>query len=75
MYRESLSLPRAINKLRKEVPKAIVEGSNHPGACRCDICLQWWILMGPEEDEGGNPVYGPFTEAEIEAGKQIYAQE
>lgn len=48
-------------------------GSNHPYTCKCEVCLKWWIQVGPEieeEDEEGNPTkwnWGPFTEEEINA--------
>lgn len=28
--------------------KRFDEASNHPYACRCAICKEWWRLMGPE---------------------------
>lgn len=42
-------------------------GSSHPYTCRCEVCLNWWVMMGPEDL--ANPTYGPFTEAEIEAAR------
>ena len=46
-------------------------GSAHPFTCRCSICREWWIAMGPEnadeeDDLGYEPKYGPFTKEEIE---------
>jgi hypothetical protein len=26
------------------------EASNHPYECRCDLCREWWELMGPERE-------------------------
>lgn len=41
--------------------------SSHPYDCRCDICLQWWVLMGPEDKGDGEWSTGPFTIAEYRA--------
>lgn len=35
-------------------------GSDHSYDCRCEVCRQWWIAMGPDGDS-----YGPFTRDEI----------
>lgn len=40
-------------------------GSRHGGRCRCETCLRWWVLMGPDGGEPGQ--YGPFTRAEVVA--------
>ena len=41
--------------------------TNHRYGCRCDTCKRWWKLMGPEDyDENGKPLYGPFSQEEIE---------
>ena len=37
--------------------------SNHSYLCRCDLCLAWWALMGPNGGEPGK--YGPFSRAEV----------
>lgn len=26
------------------------EASNHPYECKCEICKEWWKLMGPERE-------------------------
>lgn len=31
--------------------KRFAEASNHPYACRCPICLDWWALVGPEPED------------------------
>lgn len=60
-----------LNELAKALPEekrtAIVEGSNHPYTCCCDICLQWWVAMGPEPLDDGIWGFGPFTWEEFEA--------
>lgn len=38
------------------------EASTHMFNCRCEICRQYWELVGP--DESGS--YGPFAREEIE---------
>ncbi len=48
-------------------------GSSHHFRCRCETCLQWWKLMGPENAEQIGmpdyvPEYGPFTPEEVERG-------
>ena len=53
------------------VHDSVLEGSNHPYACRCATCLQWWVNCGPE-DAGDYWSFGPFTQAEYEAaGGQV----
>lgn len=53
-----------------------MEASNHPGSCRCDICLEWWVQMGPDEDSQGEPSFGPFTKEEfLAAGGTIPTEE
>jgi hypothetical protein len=47
--------------------------SEHPYTCRCDICKQWWIDMGPE-DPDEEPSYGPFTVEEIEEARKAQTQ-
>lgn len=37
------------------------EGSEHPFHCKCTMCREWWMMMGPEEDGS----YGPFNREEI----------
>jgi hypothetical protein len=43
----------------KAMARMLLEGSGHPGACRCPTCLQWWLACG---DDGN---WGPFTAEEI----------
>ena len=54
------SLERLKEELGKTIPpderKILDEGGSHPGDCLCDICRQYWKLLGPDED--GN--FGPF---------------
>jgi len=51
--------------MNKAMARMLLEGSSHPRACRCPTCLQWWLACGPEENNDGNPAWGPFTEEEI----------
>ena len=46
-----------------------VEATEHDYNCRCDICLKWWVQMGPDLDGSREDAlhFGPFTEQEIEA--------
>lgn len=44
----------------------LFEASDHPYDCRCDKCLDWWMVVGPDEDG----LYGPFTQEEILAAKE-----
>lgn len=47
-------------------------GGSHKRACRCGICLRFWVLVGPEEGDPGEWGFGPFTEEEyIAAGGVI----
>ena len=52
---ESLGIP-------KNQSEILLTGANHSPYCRCEICRQYWQLIGPDED--GN--YGPFSLEEIE---------
>jgi hypothetical protein len=36
--------------------------SSHPFDCRCLICIDWWVRMGPDGDS-----YGPFSMDEVRA--------
>ena len=31
--------------------KRFDEASNHPYECRCELCLEWWQLVGPERED------------------------
>lgn len=31
--------------------KRFDEASNHPYECGCEICLEWWDAVGPEEED------------------------
>lgn len=44
----------------KDTQQILDTGSNHHYGCRCEICRQWWIAMGPD-----GASYGPFTRDEI----------
>lgn len=57
---------RFMTALAERVGQDFVTASDHPGSCRCGLCLQWWVRMGNEE-EG----YGPFGEAEIAAAREV----
>lgn len=46
------------------VDKEFMEATSHPGHCRCDICLKWWVQMGPDEGPDGEPTFGPFSREE-----------
>jgi len=51
----------------QDLEKLIV-GSDHPYTCKCDVCLRWWVQVGPE-DTGDGWSFGPFTKEEyVEAG-------
>lgn len=45
----------------------ILEASSHNYDCRCDICLQWWVSVGPEDTGNNTWGFGPFTEEEFVA--------
>lgn len=38
--------------------------SDHPGECRCRLCLDWWRIMGPDPANGK---HGPFSVEEVNA--------
>jgi hypothetical protein len=65
------SLRKAVDILASQFPsheRAVLDaGSSHDGDCRCDLCREWWALVGPEEDSDGTPSFGPFTASEIGA--------
>jgi len=50
--------------------RMLLEGSDHPYTCRCDICREWWAALGPEDLGDDKKGYGPFTEAEIRVTAQ-----
>lgn len=62
------ALQAVIDAMEKEfgITDEFQESSNHPYSCRCDKCLNWWRIMGPDEDDNGDPFYGPFTKEEVE---------
>lgn len=39
---------------------------DHDPACRCELCLAWWVAAGPEETEQGWE-FGPFNALEFMA--------
>jgi hypothetical protein len=58
-------------KFKDQLAASLGIGSEHSFRCRCEICRQWWIAMGPDNFEDADspnyvPTYGPFTQAEIE---------
>jgi len=63
--------PKLQNFLDKFVETAkissdVVTGSDHLYACRCTVCKNWWLNIGPEEiDENGKPLFGPFELTEL----------
>lgn len=50
------------DELRREDPE-LMDASDHHFQCRCEICLRWWAMMGPDGMEPGQ--YGPFSTAEV----------
>lgn len=61
-----MSVSRSISNIEVGVIGLdFMEESNHSGSCRCDLCLQWWATLGPDDDGK----YGPFIEAEVSAAK------
>lgn len=49
-----------------------MEATSHSGHCRCDLCLKWWVDMGPDYDLDGELDFGPFTREEyLAAGGTI----
>jgi hypothetical protein len=50
--------------ITEENKKILDMGSEHPLNCRCNTCLRWWIMVGPDPD---TKKYGPFTNEEIES--------
>ena len=41
--------------------------SNHPRSCKCNLCLQWLVQMGPDYD-GEQWIFYPFTQEEFIKG-------
>lgn len=39
-----LSLPSLDERLRR-----FDEASNHPYECRCELCIEWWSFVPPED--------------------------
>lgn len=50
--------------------KFLDAGSEHRYDCRCRVCLQWWIEMGPEDPDEPDS-YGPFGIEEINRAKGL----
>lgn len=67
---KSPEMERIINELQVEfgITNSFREASDHPYNCKCDKCLKWWLAIGPDEDENGEPDWGPFTAEEIAEG-------
>ena len=62
-----------------EDEQSVLDGGNrHQYTCRCQVCLNWWVLMGPEDPETGEG-FGPFTKEQIDAakfrGNELYDKE
>lgn len=67
-FKDQMAASLGIDKPTQE---ALDVGSEHNFRCRCDVCRQWWVAMGPDNFEDADspnyvPTYGPFTQAEIE---------
>ena len=48
----------------------LLEASEHPGSCTCDLCREWWLKMGPDPDTneyGPFGLFGPSTDEQLEA--------
>jgi len=41
-----------------EIDDDFDKASNHPYSCTCDKCREWWLRMGPDE----NNTFGPFDD-------------
>lgn len=37
--------------MRQFVSSDFAEASNHPYTCTCPICREWWLKMGPDDEE------------------------
>jgi hypothetical protein len=50
------------DKLKQDVgiTNEFIIASNHDYKCKCDLCLRWWLAVGPEYDEDNRPTFGPF---------------
>ena len=61
-----------LDRLIETVPGITVEfadASDHPYTCRCHICRNWWLSMGPDPDTNK---FGPFgTELQEEYEQQM----
>lgn len=51
------------------------EASNHPYECRCEICLEWWEQIGPEEDgdDVATQAYASGRADQLEEDKELLA--
>jgi hypothetical protein len=38
----------------QEQIKRFDQASNHPYECRCELCAEWWELVGPEDEGDGS---------------------
>lgn len=69
--RRAPAIQRLLNGLKNRsgmgdaTAKTLLEASEHPYQCRCEQCLDWWSMVGPEEAPDGRRSWGPFTETEI----------
>lgn len=75
MCTESDPRDTPLNNLLAELVQVVASdfaiASGHPYTCRCGLCLNWWVKLGPDEGLDGEPHYGPFTTAEVEAATEI----
>jgi len=44
------------------VGESFVAASDHKYWCRCDICRDWWLRMGPDPDNSVDEAFGPFRD-------------
>ncbi len=58
-----------VTQLTQVVGSNFATACGHKYLCRCDLCLDWWMKMGPGwlDDD----TYGPFTVEEVEAAKKV----
>lgn len=61
MTKRTPQLQNFLDKLarRAGISQNFQDASDHPSACTCDKCREWWAMMGPDPDTGK---YGPFGE-------------
>jgi len=42
------------------VGESFVAASNHKYWCRCNLCRDWWLRIGPDPYEPVDRAFGPF---------------